>query len=69
MINSVVGYATGMVVSAFVIEMMRKGKLEVLLPWPVLVGVYFITLLMCLGASTLSIYKVTKIDPALVFKS
>jgi putative ABC transport system permease protein len=69
MVNSVIGFATGMAVSYVVIQLMKKGKLEVLLPWPVLVGVYVVTLLMCLGSSILSIYKVTKIDPALVFKS
>jgi putative ABC transport system permease protein len=58
-----------MALSYVVIQLMRKGKLEVLLPWPVLVGVFVLTVLMCLGSSSLSIYKVTKIDPALVFKS
>jgi putative ABC transport system permease protein len=69
LINSVVGYGLGMFVSYWVIQAMRKGNLQVLLPWPVLAGVYVTTLLMCLGSSVLSIYKVTKIDPALVFKS
>ena len=69
LVNSVVGYGMGMFVSYWVIQAMRKGNLQVLLPWPVLVGVYVVTALMCLGSSVLSIYKVTKIDPALVFKS
>jgi putative ABC transport system permease protein len=69
LINSVIGYGMGMVVSYGVIQIMRKGNLQVLLPWPVLVGIYVLTVLMCLWSSTLSIYKVTKIDPALVFKS
>jgi putative ABC transport system permease protein len=69
LINSVIGYGMGMVVSYGVIQIMRKGNLQVLLPWPVLVGIYILTVLMCLWSSTLSIYKVTKIDPALVFKS
>ena len=69
LINSVIGYTLGMVVSYGVIQIMRKGNLQVLLPWPVLVGIYILTVLMCLWSSTLSIYKVTKIDPALVFKS
>ncbi len=69
LINSVIGYATGMLVSYLVIQVMKKGKLDVLLPWEVLVGVYLVTVVMCLGSSILSIYKVTKIDPALVFKS
>jgi putative ABC transport system permease protein len=69
LVNSVVGYGSGMFVSYWVIEAMRKGNLAVLLPWPVIVGVYVVTALICLGSSVLSIYKVTKIDPALVFKS
>jgi len=68
-VNSVVGYGSGMFVSYWVVQAMRKGNLAVLLPWPVIVGVYVVTALMCLGSSVLSIYKVTKIDPALVFKS
>lgn len=69
LVNSVVGYGSGMFVSYWVVQAMRKGNLAVLLPWPVIVGVYVVTALMCLGSSVLSIYKVTKIDPALVFKS
>jgi len=69
LINSVIGYGMGMFVSYWVIQAMRKGNLQVLLPWPVLVGVYVLTVLMCLWSSILSIYKVTRIDPALVFKS
>jgi putative ABC transport system permease protein len=68
-LNSLIGYGTGMVVTYVVIQVMKMGKLEVLLPWPILIVVYVITLLMCLGASSLSIYRVTRIDPALVFKS
>jgi putative ABC transport system permease protein len=68
-INSLIGYSTGMALCYVIIQIMKKGKLEVLLPWPVLAGVFVVTALMCLGSSVLSIYKVTKIDPALVFKS
>ncbi|MBZ5542982.1 MAG: ABC transporter permease [Acidobacteriia bacterium] len=68
-INSVLGFGLGMFVSYWVIQVMKRGNLQVLLPWPILAGVYVTTLLMCLGSSLLSIYKVTKIDPALVFKS
>jgi putative ABC transport system permease protein len=69
LINSVIGYAMGMAVSYWVVQAMRKGNLQVLLPWPVLAGIYVLTGSMCLWSSILSIYKVTKIDPALVFKS
>jgi len=69
LINSMIGYGTGMFLSYWVIEAMRKGNLQVLLPWPVVMGIYVLTALMCLWSSILSIYKVTRIDPALVFKA
>ncbi|MBZ5563744.1 MAG: ABC transporter permease [Acidobacteriia bacterium] len=69
LINSVIGYVAGEFVSFWVIQAIKRGNLQVLLPWQVLAGIYVLTALMCLWSSTLSIYKVTKIDPALVFKS
>ncbi len=69
LINSVIGYIAGEFVSFWVIQAIKKGNLQVLLPWQVLAGIYVLTAMMCLWSSTLSIYKVTKIDPALVFKS
>jgi putative ABC transport system permease protein len=69
LINSVIGYGMGMFVSYGVIQIIKKGNLQVLLPWPVLAVIYVLTACMCLWSSVLSIYKVTKIDPALVFKS
>lgn len=69
LINSMIGYGTGMFLSYWVIEAMRRGNLQVLLPWPVVMGIYVVTALMCLWSSILSIYKVTRIDPALVFKA
>jgi len=69
MINSVVGFAVGMVLSYFAIEGMRRGHLPILLSAPVLAGIFVLTVMMCLWSSVLSIFKVTRIDPALVFKS
>jgi putative ABC transport system permease protein len=69
LINSVIGYAMGMLVSYGVIQAFKRGHLQILLPVPVLVGIFILTVMMCLWSSVLSIYKVTRIDPALVFKS
>ena len=63
------GFAVGMGISYGVVQMMKHGHLQILLPTPVLVGIFIVTALMCLWSSVLSIYKVTRIDPALVFKS
>jgi putative ABC transport system permease protein len=69
LINSVIGFAMGMVVSYGVVQAIKRGHLQILLPLPVLVGIFIVTAMMCLWSSVLSIYKVTRIDPALVFKS
>jgi putative ABC transport system permease protein len=69
LINSVIGFAVGMAVTYMVTQAMKKGHLPILLPLPVLVGIFILTVMMCLWSSVLSISKVTRIDPAMVFKS
>ena len=69
LINSVIGFIVGMAVSFVVTEMMKRGHLPILLPVPVLMGIFVLTVMMCLWSSLLSISKVTRIDPAMVFKS
>jgi putative ABC transport system permease protein len=69
LISSAIGYAVGMAISYCVVRAMQRGHLQVLLPAPVLAGIFILTVMMCLWSSMLSIYKVTRIDPALVFKS
>jgi putative ABC transport system permease protein len=69
LINSVIGFAVGMALSYLAIQAMKHGHLPILLPPPVLVGIFVLTVMMCLWSSVLSIFKVTRIDPALVFKS
>jgi putative ABC transport system permease protein len=38
------------------------------MPWQMAVGMFFLTLIMCIGAALVSINKVTRLDPAIVFK-
>jgi putative ABC transport system permease protein len=67
-ISAVIGYALGMIVSAFVVHASQKGGAAILLPTPMALGIFFLTLLMCAGAALVSINKVTRLDPAMVFK-
>jgi putative ABC transport system permease protein len=67
-ISAVIGYVLGMVVSAFVVHGSQKGGAAILMPAPMAVGMFFLTLFMCVGAALVSINKVTQIDPAMVFK-
>jgi putative ABC transport system permease protein len=67
-ISAVIGYALGMFVSAFVVHASQAGGAAILMPTPMAIGMFFVTLIMCVGAALVSINKVTRIDPAMVFK-
>ena len=67
-ISAVIGYAVGMAVTLALAHMARNSSLALILPGPVVVGMFGLTLLMCVSAAIVSINKVTKLDPAMVFK-
>jgi putative ABC transport system permease protein len=67
-ISAVIGYVLGMIVSGFVVHASQAGGAAILMPPPMAVGMFFVTLIMCVGAALVSINKVTRLDPAMVFK-
>jgi putative ABC transport system permease protein len=67
-ISAVIGYFLGMIVSVFVVHASQKGGAAILMPTPMAIGMFFLTLFMCVGAALVSINKVTRLDPAMVFK-
>jgi putative ABC transport system permease protein len=67
-IAAVLGYGLGMIVSVFVVNGSQKGGAAILMTPSMAAGMFFLTLLMCVGAALVSINKVTRIDPAMVFK-
>jgi putative ABC transport system permease protein len=66
--SAVLGYVLGMIVSAFVVKASQSGGAAILLPLPMAIGMFFLTLTMCVSAALVSISKVTSLDPAMVFK-
>jgi putative ABC transport system permease protein len=67
-ISALIGYGLGMVVSVFVVRGSEQGGAAILLPAPMAAGMLVLTLAMCIGAAVVSINKVTRLDPAMVFK-
>ncbi len=67
-ISASLGYAMGMVLALAVAQMTKNGAIYVVLPGPAVAAMFGLTLLMCVSASVVSINKVTKLDPAMVFK-
>jgi putative ABC transport system permease protein len=65
--SAVLGYAMGITVSLFVVHGAQQGGAAILLPWPMALLIFGLTLLMCAVAAAVSINKVTHLDPAMVF--
>jgi len=66
--SAVAGYVLAMFVSVFIVRASRSGGAAILMPWQMAVGIFFLTLLMCVSAAVVSINKVTSLDPAMVFR-
>jgi putative ABC transport system permease protein len=66
--SAVLGYALAMIVAHFVVEASEKGGAVILMPFSMSVGMLFLAVGMCVAAAMVSINKVTRIDPAMVFR-
>jgi putative ABC transport system permease protein len=51
------------------LRLSRRAGAVIMTPWELVVSMFFLALLMCISASVISIHKVTRLDPAMVFKS
>lgn len=68
LIAALAGYPLAMIVSAFVVSGSAKGGAAILLPWQLAAALFVLTVVMCVSAAMVSINKVTRLDPAMVFK-
>jgi putative ABC transport system permease protein len=62
------GYAVGIVVSLAVANLSRASGALILVPWQLAAATLALTLVMCCGASMISLHRVWRLDPACVFK-
>jgi putative ABC transport system permease protein len=68
-ISAVIGYILGLVLSLLAVHANQNPNAAILLTVPMAIGIFFLALLMCIGAAAVSINKVTRLDPAVVFKA
>ncbi len=67
-IGALVGYALGMVISGFVVRFAQPAGAPILMNGWMASVMFLLTLLMCMGAAMVSVNKVMRLDPAMVFK-
>jgi putative ABC transport system permease protein len=69
LINAVLGYAAGLGITLVLLRSYRVTGLELVIPAPLLLVVLGVTILMCVGASVISVRKALYVDPMTVFRA
>ncbi len=68
MVNALIGYVLGLLTSLSLVGLYARLGIAMVLPKPLMVAIFFVTVAMCLAASFISIRKAAQIDPAMVFR-
>jgi putative ABC transport system permease protein len=66
--SAVLGYAFAMFAAHFIVEASEKGGALILLPPAMKIAMLVLAVFMCIAAALVSINKVTRLDPAMVFR-
>ena len=66
--SAVLGYAFAMFAAHFIVQASEKGGALILMPPAMKIAMLVLAVLMCIAAALVSINKVTRLDPAMVFR-
>ena len=68
-VASALGSAAGLVITLFVVRASGITGLVVVVPPLLMVGVFVLTVAMCVTASIVSVRKALRVDPLVVFRA
>ncbi len=63
------GLILGLLLSVVLGGLVKSAGAAVVIPWPLVIGVTMLTVVLCSGAAMVSIARLRKIDPATVFRA
>jgi len=69
LINACIGYALGFILTLITKNLYDRFRVDLILTPELIILMFFITVSMCLLSSFISIQKVAKVDPVIVFKA
>lgn len=67
--SAIIGYAIGMAISLGCAYLSRNAFVGIVVNWQLAIGLLVVTVAMCMGSAVVSINKVMRVDPAMVFKA
>jgi putative ABC transport system permease protein len=68
LISAIVGFSLTAAIDLFIIHMTKSTALPIVINPPVMLALFGLTVIMCVGSALLAITQVTRIDPVVVFK-
>ena len=67
LLSAVIGFSIAALVGHGIVQLTEGTALPILITPALLVGLFLLTVVMCVGSSIAAIVQVTRIDPAMVF--
>jgi putative ABC transport system permease protein len=68
LMSAAVGYALGAVSAAVIVDLAGQGVAAMSLPWQLVAGLGFVTVLMCVLSGLMAIRRVITVNPTSVFR-
>lgn len=69
LINAALGYVAGLAITLLATRFVELTGLVMIIPAVLMVGIFVLTVLMCLSASVISVRKALNVDPLVVFRA
>jgi putative ABC transport system permease protein len=67
MLSAVIGFSIAAIIGGAIVQLTEATALPILVTPALLIGLFLLTVVMCVGSSIAAIVQVTRIDPAMVF--
>ena len=67
LLNAVIGFSIAALVGKAVVELTAETALPIVITQELMIGLFALTLAMCIASAIAAIVQVTRIDPVMVF--
>jgi len=67
LLSAVIGFAIAVLIGDVIVQMTAESALPIVITPGLIIGLFLLTVIMCVGSALAAINQVTRIDPAIVF--
>ena len=66
LVNAIIGFALAAMIGAAIVHFTAKSALQVVITPNLIIALFFITIVMCIVSAMTAIFRVVRVDPAIV---